>query len=230
MPTEREIRLDPVLQRRQPDLLEPVPRGPGERPARDAGERLSAPQIERVTQPRGARRRVLGRQCVAPLRAQSLEPLEIELLWCDLQHVAGRMRGDARTPLRIRQRPPQPRHQRLQVVARRPRRPLAPQLVDQPVRRDRLARVQQQRRQQSALLRPERHRRPRLCTSRGPRIRNSNTWSPRATVPAGRQPVICPPSARCQRLASAPWQARRTLKGERTSCAQPRRPGRHLRC
>ena len=45
---EREVRVDPELDRRQPDLLEPGDRRLGEALVGEVGERRAAPQRQRV--------------------------------------------------------------------------------------------------------------------------------------------------------------------------------------
>ena len=47
---ERELGVDPPLDRGEPDLLEPLDRGPRERLVREIGERRAAPEPERLAQ------------------------------------------------------------------------------------------------------------------------------------------------------------------------------------
>ena len=142
VPAELEIEVDPVLQRRQPQLLQPEP----------VELRLAAPERERRTEPLGALR---GRERLG-LGAQLLEPGQVEIGGGDLDHVAGAPPLDHVVPERL----PQLRDVDLERVLRRLRRLVAPERVRQAVDRDDVVRVQQQRRQQRARLRPADGHRP----------------------------------------------------------------------
>ena len=70
---EREVGLDPLLERRQPQVLEPAALGLGERLVRELGERRPAPERERLAQHRRGPFRVAVRERLAPLGEQPLE-------------------------------------------------------------------------------------------------------------------------------------------------------------
>ena len=69
-----EVALDPLLERRETKLLEPLGLLRGERLVAQVSERAPAPERERLLRPRP--------------REQALEALEVELVWLDAQPVA----------------------------------------------------------------------------------------------------------------------------------------------
>jgi hypothetical protein len=146
-----EFRVHQGLDRRHPQLLEPLRGREGERLVRDVGERRAAPEPERLPEqpcrpPRLGRRR---------LRGQSLEAGEVEPVGRERQHVAGRPRLDRR---RRAERPPQLRHLPLHLRHRCHRRPSRVELVGEPLDRHDAIGVQQQDRERRPLPRPaERH-------------------------------------------------------------------------
>ena len=88
---EREVGLDPLLQRRQPQILQPAGLDARERLLVELGQRRPAPQRERLAQqPRRARG--LGR--CARLGDEPLEPLQVDRLRLDLR--AGSRAGASR--------------------------------------------------------------------------------------------------------------------------------------
>src|SRR5438132_4827993 len=90
------------------------------------------------------------RGCGSRLLHESTEAVQVELLSPNPQHVAGRLRNqDVRT-----ENLPQLRDEVLERRRRGPRRLLAPQDVDQTVRRDNATRVQQEEGEHRALFRP----------------------------------------------------------------------------
>ena len=117
---------------------------------RRIGERRPAEERERLAE----QSRRVGRRLLARERHERLEALEVELARLERDRVAGRTRDDrVARPERVAQ----PGDVDLERLGGRRRRILAPQHVDQPVRRHRLLPPrEQQRRQQRALLgRPE---------------------------------------------------------------------------
>ena len=149
---EREVGLDPLLERREPQVLQP-PRLDAARTApAELGQRRPAPEasasrsrlrrlgrIRRRVRPRPAARTAAGRPPPARPRAGT--------------------RAAASTSTPGRQQLPQPRHVDLHRRDRRLRRLLAPELVDQPLARDDAVRVQQRAaRAGRAASRPERDR------------------------------------------------------------------------
>jgi hypothetical protein len=138
---ERQVRLHPVLQRGQPELLEPRHLGLRERLIAHVLVRRPAPQSQRLVP--------------LPAGGERLEALEVQLTGLEPQPVPGRLAHD---PLRP-EPPPQRVHLDLERVRRRRRRLLAPQRVDQAVARRHLPAGHQQARQQRDLpARCELHR------------------------------------------------------------------------
>ena len=92
---EREVRLDPPLERRESKLVQPPDRRLRERLVGEVGERRPAPERERFAESLSRGRR-LG---TVRLPQQAGEAVEIELVGLDAQHVAGRPRLE---PVRLR--------------------------------------------------------------------------------------------------------------------------------
>src|SRR6266545_5120692 len=145
----REVGVQPVLQHGDPQLREPEQLALGERLVAEVGKRVAAPQRQCLAQPR---RPLLG--LVGPPRRhhQRLEAGQVQLAGIDPQPIAGRVGPD---PLRAEQLA-----QRGDVAVQRRRgagrRRLPPERLDEPVGADHLVPVQEQHRQQGALLRPPR--------------------------------------------------------------------------
>ena len=148
MAPEREVGLDAVLERRQPQLLQPRHLGLRERLVADVLVGVPAPQPERLAEARLRRAGLAPRQLGTPARDQELEALEIQLAGREAQPVAGPVQLD---PLGA-QAPAQAVHVDLQGVDGRRGRLLTPQRVDQPVARDDLPAGDQQAREQRHLL------------------------------------------------------------------------------
>ncbi len=148
VPAEREVGVDPHLDREQVHLLEAPDRRLRERLVDEIGERGAAPERERLAQPLGGLLRLGG----AGLLDEALEAVEIELLGGELDHVAGRER-DEQLGARA-ERLAQARDARLERAGVRLRGLVRPQLLDQPARRDDLVRVEQEQREQAALPLP----------------------------------------------------------------------------
>src|SRR5581483_7456201 len=81
---ELEIRLDPLLEAPQPQLLEPSRLGLRELVVPEVGERRPTPQRERLAQRAG------GGLAVEPggLAEEPLEPRRVEVVGIEAQHVA----------------------------------------------------------------------------------------------------------------------------------------------
>ena len=136
--TGGEIEVDPVLERREPALVEPCGVRPGERLVRQVGERRAAPERERLADP-------VRTRC-----GQPLEPVDVELVRLDADEVARRTGDDAVGA----EGAPQRVDVDLQGVLGAGRRRLAPDRVDQPVGGDDLVRVEQELREQRPGPRP----------------------------------------------------------------------------
>jgi hypothetical protein len=158
MPAEGELGGQPVLKGVQAELLQSLPLGLGEGLVGDVGQGRAAPQPERLPQHLGGRPRLAALQQPVALLGQRHEAGGVEVPGRDHQPVAGRL-GDQhprRRPGRATgfQRPAQVRHIGLQRGAGLGGLLLAPQLLDQPVERDHLVRMNQHHRQHGPLLGP----------------------------------------------------------------------------
>jgi hypothetical protein len=85
-----EIGLQPPLQRGDAKLLEPRRLGLRERLHRELGERGPAPQLQRGTEATGSLRGPTGLERRRRVRDQPLEPVEIELIRLEREHVSRR--------------------------------------------------------------------------------------------------------------------------------------------
>src|SRR5215204_5860817 len=146
---EREVGVDPVLERGEPLLLEPRDLRLRERLVAEVGERTPAPQRERLPQLVGGGGRVAPLERLAAGVRQRGEALGVQLSGRDAQHVAAAL-GPQRAGLRP-ERAADLEDGVLERLGRRRRRGLAPQGVDQPLGRDDLVAVDQQQRDQRAL-------------------------------------------------------------------------------
>jgi hypothetical protein len=153
VPAEREIRIDAVLERREPAFLEPLDIDARERLEGEIRERRPAPERQRLAQlVHGALGRA-GRKRAPTVLGKPLEPVEIELAEADAQHVAGRTgHKHVVRDSRRAEGPAETRDVRLQRVGRARRRLLAPELVDQHVGADGLICSQEQDGEHGTLL------------------------------------------------------------------------------
>ena len=150
MAAGRQIGVDPILQRRQPQLLQPGDLALRERLAPQIGQRLPPPQRQRITQHRPSDHRDPPAR-TRPLD-QQLKPRHVDLIRRRAQQIPRRPRPDPLSPQQLAQR----RHMPVQRVLRATRRILTPQRLDQLRARDHLTTTQQQQRQQRTLLRTRR--------------------------------------------------------------------------
>ena len=149
---EREIGVEAVLERHQPQLLQAGDLALAERLEREVGQRRAAPQRERLAQrPRG-RPPIWSR---ARRGEEPLEAVQVERVRPEPQLVARRPRHDDPVPVAVPgglERPPEPGHRHRERLERVAALGARPQLLEQPVAGDRLAGVQEQQRQQRPLL------------------------------------------------------------------------------
>ena len=190
---EREVGVDPPLDRQQVQLLEARDRRLRERLVGEIGERGPAPERERLAQQLGGRGGI-GR---AGLLDEALEAVDVELLGVEPER-----RSRARRVTRQRgagaERLAQPRDARLERRRTLLRRLARPQLLDQPVRRDDLVRVEEQ--EARAGCAAAGRAAPRRGRRRAPRAgRGSGTPS----RPPGR---VCRLSVSCKRPIHCPSQ------------------------
>ena len=136
----REVRINRVLERAQPQLLQPPDRRRGERLVGDVGQRRPVPERERLAS--GA------------IRDEPLEAAHVEVVRRDAQLVAAPAREDlGGVPVTGSvEQLAQPRNVLLEHLRRARRRLLAPQRLDQLVGRHGPVRVQREHGQQRALL------------------------------------------------------------------------------
>src|SRR5204863_2479477 len=102
----------------EPQLLETADLTLGERLEDEIGERRASQELERLCE----ESRPLFRLLAAGRGDEVLEPGQVEALWIDAQHVAGRLRLQRLGPEQL----PQLRDEVLERRCRRLRRPLAP--------------------------------------------------------------------------------------------------------
>jgi hypothetical protein len=146
---EREIGLEPVLERVLVEALQPG--GFGDRPGlvRELGEGLAAPKRQGLAQRLGGSSRVAAAERRPPLRAEPLERDRVDRRLVQLERVAWRARDEVPGP--------QDAPKSGDVVLKRIRcvdgRVVAPQLIDQPAGGDDASRVGREESDDGALLR-----------------------------------------------------------------------------
>ena len=146
--TQREVRLDPLLEGGDAELFEALDRRPRERLVRQVGERGAAPEAERLPQ---ELRRLFRVICVERLRGQPLEHDQVELLRHEADRVARRARLDWRGGS---ERLPQVRDLALHLLESRHRSGTRVEIIGEPVYRDDSVRIQKQERERRPLLWP----------------------------------------------------------------------------
>ena len=151
VPPEHEVGVDPLLERREAKLFEPLDGRTGERLVREVGERRPAPELERLAEQRGGGRGVVARARALGLRRQALEAGEVEVLVADAEDVAGRPRLDR---VGRAERAPELRHLALHLRDGRHGRPSGVEVVGELLDGHDAVRVQEQDRERRALPRP----------------------------------------------------------------------------
>ncbi len=147
---EVELHLRPLLHRRQPRLGQRGSVGPQRRQLRQAVQRRSAPQRQRLAKPRGGRPRIAR---LAPGRHQRVERVAVDARAVEGEPVAGRRRLDRRVlEPRLAQRPAQAGDVGLDRLPRARGRVVRPQRVDERVTADELPGPQDQERQHDSQL------------------------------------------------------------------------------
>jgi hypothetical protein len=146
---EREIGVDPVLERDQPPLLQPLGLALRKRLVEDVCQRGATPKRERGAQRLGRFAGLALRKLCTSFHEEPFESVEVELVGLDVQHIAGGAPREAPVSEGLAQT----RDVVVEGVRGRRRRPLAPQAVDQAVAGDDLVRVQQQDGEERTLLR-----------------------------------------------------------------------------
>jgi len=151
--TESEAGVHQVLQRRDTLLLQPPGERQSERLVGVVGQRGPTPEGQRVGEPGSSG----GRRGSGPgLGHDRCEPLGVDRVGVDPQLVSRRGGGDQVPAPRfgLLQRPPELRDLGVESTARLGRGVAVPQVLDQPVGRDRLAGMDEQVGQQGTDLRP----------------------------------------------------------------------------
>ena len=147
VPPQRQVRLDALLEDGEAQLLEALGLAGGERLEHDALERPAAPEREGFAEPLSGGGGIVL-QAGAPLGRERLEARRVEAARIQAGEVAARRRDDHVGPQGLAQ----PADVALHHLGRARDRRLAPELVDQPRRRDGLVGVQQEDREQRPLL------------------------------------------------------------------------------
>ena len=161
-PAQVQVRVDSILERRQPKLVQASDLGLRESLEREVGERRPTPQLQRLSKRLGRQRGSAGRQRAAAVFAQVLEPPQVDRLPRNAQHVARGLRHQQLIavidPAGI-QGLPQTRDVDLNELRRARGRAGTPELIDEPIARDDLIGIQEKEGKQRALLRsPQLHR------------------------------------------------------------------------
>ncbi len=151
MTTEGDVGIDPILERREPQLLEALAGCRSERLVGEIGEWRPSPEVERLAEERGRRARVVTRPRTLGLGRQVLEAREVEVIVADPECVSGRPRLDRS---RRTERPPELGDLPLHLRDRGDGRATGVQIVREALDRDDAVRVQQQDRERRALTRP----------------------------------------------------------------------------
>jgi len=144
MQAAADVRLDPQLKRGQPGLLQPPSLGRHQCGGRHVGQRRAPPQPDRLGQHLGGAAGVACGQRLPALADKRLETPRVQFAGTELKLIARSTSGQD-AALRIAENAAQPEHIDTDQVRCPVRRVVAPQFRDQPVGRDRLAGVQQQR-------------------------------------------------------------------------------------
>ena len=140
-----DLRVDALLEQCQPQCLEPRDFALREGLVAELLERRPAPELKCVAKLRAA----LARGHDLRLLQERLRAVHVQLGGVDANQVSGRLRDD---PVRS-EHLAQLRDEVLERRPRRSRRLLAPERFDQPVGGDRPPRVEQEQREEGALLR-----------------------------------------------------------------------------
>ncbi len=156
MTSERQVGLDPVLERREAQLLESHDGRLGERLVREVGKSRAAPEAQRLAKSACCAPGITRRRSSSGVRDESLEAVQIQLVGLELDDVAGRTRRDGVGPEHLAQI----RDVALEHDLHGPRRLLPPELVDDAVGCHHLVCVQEKKCEHRALLRAAEGKRP----------------------------------------------------------------------
>ena len=151
MPPEQELGVNPLLERREAKLLEPLDGCTGELLVGEVGKRWPAPELERLVEQGGHGRCVVARAGASGLRCQALEAGEVEVLVADAEDVAGRPGLDRGGRA---ERAPELRHLTLNLRNRGHRRPSCVEVLRELLDGHDSVRMQEQDRERRTLPRP----------------------------------------------------------------------------
>ena len=147
VPAERELGIDPVLDRCKTQLGQAPPLALREQPRRQVVERRPTPERKRLLEQNERPFELAAAERIARLAREPLEAVQIDVVVGDAQHVAGRGRLHALGPddlAELRDVPVQRRGRGLGRLA-------APDELDQPLARHDLVRMHEERREERAL-------------------------------------------------------------------------------
>jgi hypothetical protein len=95
--TKSDVELDPLFERRQPELLEPPPFELHERVELEVDEGVAAPEPERLAEQLGGRLELAVRARLDRFPDEVLEAVRVHSIGLDLEDVAGRAVHDQLT-------------------------------------------------------------------------------------------------------------------------------------
>ncbi len=130
---ERQLRIDSLLEGDEAKLVQPASLVRDDATIANVRERRALPQRECSSKSIRRKPGSAARECIASFAVEPLEPPRVDQLILDIEHVAGRPR-EKRV---LTERGAQPRDVDAERAFRAPRRLVLPELVDQPVARDR---------------------------------------------------------------------------------------------
>ena len=102
MATEREVRLDPLLDGDEPELVEPGDLGLGERLVEEVRKRRPSPETERLAERALGRSRIAARKSRPTLGREANEAMDVDALGRDLEDIARRRVTTVSAPSALR--------------------------------------------------------------------------------------------------------------------------------
>jgi hypothetical protein len=164
--SEREVRLDPLLEGAEPELLEAGDLGLSKRFVGELTQRGAAPQSNGLMEEAGGGLDVGGRHRAPAVGEKLLEALGVQAAGLDPEQIPPGVRQQDRAGLALRparlERLSEPGHVDLQGARRCRRRSRTPEIIDEAIAGDDLVRAQQEDREQRPLLGGDQGYRPAL--------------------------------------------------------------------
>src|SRR5215471_1745534 len=208
---ERDIRRYPVLDSACPQLLQARDLRLREVLVADLGQRLTAPQRERLAEVRRRPARFVGRERATAVAGEALETAHVDVLRRGPQEVGTRPGEQHLAPGGRLQRLPEPGDVYLQGVLRARGGVLPPQPVDEDITGHRLVRAEEENREQRALLLAadiedvavhaglDRPKQPVIDPCCGPQLHPPRTVLPTVAARTGyRKPQVSASASRCE--------------------------------